>query len=129
MKYYVFILIAFGALVGCNKENSDDNCIEHEIAHLTSVNAPSTGVVNEAVEIEVNFNIKNSCGSFIGFEESNNGNSRTIKVNNKYEGCICMEVLEMKTVIYTFKAVGAGEYELKFMSGEDDYIAVVITIT
>lgn len=129
MRYYIFILIAFAAVISCNKESSNDNCVDYETAYVTSVNGPSTGTVNQDLEFEVDFNIKNGCGKFFGFEESNNVNSKIIKVNTKYEGCVCTDIFVMQTEIYTFRATVAGDYELKFLSGEDEYIVVVISIT
>ena len=129
MKYYIIILLALVSFVSCNKDDSGNNdCVEQETAYVTSVNAPSTGSINETIAIEVNFDLKNSCGYFKDFIERIDGNSRTIKVNTEYNGCICLQVIKSETVNYIFKASTSGDYELKFKSGEDDYIVVVITI-
>lgn len=129
MKYYIIILLALIGFVSCNNDDSNDNnCIEQEIAYVTSVNAPTTGSLNENIEIEVNFDLKNSCGSFKDFIESIEGNSRTIEVNSIYEGCICLQVIKSETITYAFKVSSPGDYELKFKSGENEYIIVVITI-
>lgn len=129
MKYYIIILVALVSFVSCDKDDSSDNdCVEQQLAYVTSLNAPSTGSINERVEIEVNFDLKNSCGNFKDFIESIDGNSRTIQVNAEYDGCICLQVIKSETVTYTFKASTSGDYELKFKSREDEYIIVVITI-
>ena len=129
MKYYIIILLALISFVSCDKDDASNNdCVEQETAYVTSVNAPSTGSLNENIEIEVNFDLKNSCGSFKDFFESIEGNSRTVEVNSIYEGCICLQVIKSETITYAFKVSSPGDYELKFKSGEDEFIIVVITI-
>ncbi len=128
MKYYIFTVIVFAALIGCTKENSNDTCVEEEFAYATNVQAPSTGTINQDVEIEIDFNIKNSCGNFNGFKESAQGNSRIIRVSTLYEGCRCLQVVEKKTATYIFNTSVPGDYELKFVSAEGDYIVVELTI-
>ena len=129
MKYYIIILLALIGFVSCNKvDSNDNNCIEQEIAYVTSVNAQTTGSLNENIEIEVNFDLKNSCGSFKDFIERIDGNSRAIEVNTLYEGCVCLQVIKSETIIYNFKASSPGDYEMKFKSAENEYIIVIITI-
>lgn len=130
MKYYIIIFLALISFVSCDKDDSSDNndCVEQETAYVTSVNAPSTGSISETIKVEVNFDLKNSCGNFKNFIESIDANSRTIEVNTEYDGCICLQVIKSETVTYTFEASTSGDYKLKFKSGEDDYIVVVITI-
>ncbi|MGO3183020.1 MAG: hypothetical protein ACTIJ9_09335 [Aequorivita sp.] len=129
MKYYVIILLVLVSFLSCDKNDSNDNdCMEQEIAYVTSINAPSTGTINKTIEVEVDFDLKNSCGSFKDFTESINGNSRTIEANAEYDGCICLQVIKSETITYAFEATTPGDYELKFMSGENEYIIVVITI-
>lgn len=128
MKRFILNLMVIVVLISCNNHNAEDNCVEQEIAYVTKVNAPTSGIVNETIEIEVNFNITNSCGKFDGFEESNSGNSKIIKVKTLYEGCVCTEIFRMETVTYNFTAVVAGDYELKFLKGENEYFVVMISI-
>jgi len=129
MKYFTFLLITFFLFVSCNKEYSnDDECLELETAYVTNVNAPSTGVINETIEIEVNFKVKNSCGNFNNFEEESIGNSKLINVIAIYDDCPCLQVIGAQTAAYFFSASVPGNYELKFRSGPDDFIIAVITI-
>lgn len=116
-------------LSSCSKDDSNTNCLEYDIAYVTSVRAPSIGRVGETIEMEVDFNLKNSCGSFESFKESIDGLSRTIKINTKYEGCECLHVIVPKTEANSFKASVPGEYEFKFKSGETEYIIIFITVT
>lgn len=128
MKKLLLIFFVTVLITGCSNQNSENNCVEQEVSFITEVRAPHSGIVNKKIEIEVSFNIKNGCGKFLGFEESNTLNSKIIKVNTIYEGCVCTEIFEMKTVIYNFTATEAGIYELKFLKGENEYIVVMITI-
>ena len=116
-------------MVSCDKNDSKDNdCFEQETAYITTINAPRTGLINESIEIEVNFDLKNSCGRFKEFIESFDGDSRTVEVNAEYDGCICLHEIKSELATYLFKTSNTGEYELKFKSGEDEYIIAVITI-
>ena len=57
MKNSLLFLIVIGLFTNCSNQNSDYNCVEREVAFVTSVHAPNSGIVNENIEIEVNFNI------------------------------------------------------------------------
>ena len=116
-------------MVSCYKNDSKDNdCFKQETPYIATINAPTTGLIIESIEIEVNFDLKNSCGRFKEFVESFDGDSRTIAVSAEYDGCICLQVIKSETVTYLFKTSNPREYELKFKSGEDEYIIAVITI-
>ena len=131
MKTYLFLFLAICTLSGCNNDDNtslDDCPITFETAYVESANAPASGIVGENIAIDVLFNVKNGCGSFNAFEESIMGNSRTIIVSAKYEGCFCTQAIVNLNAIYNFKADVAGEYELKFKSGENDYVLVTISI-
>lgn len=128
MKYLNYILISFTLLVSCNNEGNNDDCIEYETAYVTSVNSPVSGSVNETINIDLNFNVKNGCGNFHNFIETDDGNTKTIEIIAKYEGCPCIQAIIPKTVIYEFEAQNAGTYTLKFKSNETDFIEAILTI-
>lgn len=110
---------------------SDDDqkkCIGFRPEFITDVRAPSTGIINQTVEIEVDFVVYNGCGKFNKFFESGNDYSKTIGVEAKYEGCICTQNIPTITAIYELTPNTPGEYELNFKSGESDFITVNISI-
>ena len=115
--------------MSCNDDNKEeDECITNKIEYVTSVNSPNTGTINDTVNIEVNFGVFNGCGGFGKFIESENGNIRNIKVEAKYEGCICTQDAPIRTVNYEFKTANSGNYELKFKSSPTEFIIVNLTI-
>jgi uncharacterized lipoprotein NlpE involved in copper resistance len=61
----VVSIIVFGLLSGCNiDQEKEGECVSNKIEYVTSVNSPSTGSVNEAINIEVSFKVFNGCGGF-----------------------------------------------------------------
>ena len=129
---FFFVLIFISSLlISCDNDNDNDKineCIEYEIGYITSIDAPTTGSVNENINIEVNFGVFNGCGRFEKFIETENGNVRTIEVEAKYEGCICTQDAPIRTTNYEFTASNAGEYELNFKSSPTEFITVNLTI-
>lgn len=129
MKYYLFVIVFFSALISCNNDDDQDDCgSTFETAFVDSINAPETGNVGETIPVEVVFLVANGCGVFNKFEETSNGNSQTIVVKAEYECRACTQAIERKAVTYNFSASVPGDYELKFKSGLDEYIIVNITI-
>lgn len=122
----LFIFSLFSSCV--NDDDNVEECIAYVNPYVTSVNAPSTGMVNEIVSIEVNFDVINGCGSFNQFIETENGNTTTIEVEAKYEGCVCTAVVLELTTTYEFMTDTPGDYELKFKSGATEFITVNLTI-
>jgi len=126
----LIILILISSLtISCdNDEDINNECIEYATGYVTSVNAPDIGIVNETINIEVNFGVYNGCGKFEKFIETKNGNVRIIEVETKYEGCICTQDASIRTTNYKFIANNVGEYELKFKSSQTEFITVLLTI-
>ncbi|EKB48204.1 hypothetical protein [Cecembia lonarensis] len=125
-KIFLFFLLAI--LVSCSDDDSEE-CIGYRPENVTEVNSPSSGRINESIEIEVKFAVYNGCGKFEKFIESRSKHSKIIEVQAKYEGCICTDNIPIITAIYEFTPSAIGEYELKFKSGETDYITVNIAVT
>ena len=122
--------IIFGLTISCNKDDDskDEVCITNQIAYVTSVDSPDTGNVNQIINIEVKFGVSNGCGTLGKFIETNSGNTRTIEVEAKYEGCICTQDAPIRTVNYEFIPTNTGDYELKFKSSPTEFITVNLTI-
>lgn len=129
LKVLIFLVLIFSLTTSCSHDDDKNNeCVDYEIGYVTSVSAPNTGAINETVNIEVNFGVFNGCGGFGKFIETENGNSRTIEVEAKYEGCICTQDAPIRTTNYEFTASNAGEYELNFISSPTEFITVNLTI-
>jgi hypothetical protein len=128
MKNILLIIISILTLSSCNKDSNEDNCIEYQTAYVTNVIAPTSGAINEELSIEAQFSVNNGCGNFSKFIEAGTGNSRTIVIQAKYEGCICTHAVETRNVNYFFRTQTPGVYEFKFKSDENEFIIVNITI-
>jgi hypothetical protein len=126
-KYLIILSILLSINISCS-ENDKNDCIENKLAYVTSVDSPSNGVINEIINIEVNFQVNNGCGEFGEFIETQNGNVKIIEVKARYEGCICTDNLPIRKMNYEFKTQNSGNYELRFKSSETDYIKVNLLI-
>ncbi len=126
-KYLIILSILLSINISCS-ENDKNDCIENKLAYVTSVDSPSNGVINEIINIEVNFQVNNGCGEFGKFIETQNGNVKIIEVKARYEGCICTYNLPIRKVNYEFTTQNSGNYELRFKSNETDYIKVDLLI-
>ena len=121
-------IMIFGLLVNCNDDDNEDECITSKTEYVTSVNSPTTGMVNQAINIEVKYAVHNGCGGFGKFIETENGNTRIIEVEAKYVGCICTQNVPILTVNYEFITNNAGDYKLNFKSSPTEFITVNLTI-
>lgn len=128
MKNIFLALISFVFLVSCaNDDNGTDNCVSFSEAYVNSVepieNADAAGFL-----FKVKFNVMNGCGGFGSFEETVEGNTITVKVIAKYEGCVCTEAIEARDAVYSFNPTTPGTYTLKFQNTEDTFITETVTL-
>ena len=128
MKKIVLITIMFVVALSCEKNEENENCLEYKNSFVLNIDAPSNGTVNEDIIIEVFFSVINGCGNFNKFIEVENGNTTTIEVQAKYEGCFCTHAVETRSINYIFSTQTAGDYEFKFKSGENEFITAIITV-
>ncbi len=134
LNFLVLILISV-VIINCDKDDKyhkdnhkNDECIDYTIAFVTDVNAPTNGMVNETINIKVDFQVFNGCGGFNRFIETEKGNVKTIAVEAKYQGCFCAQNAPIRTVNYQFKALNKGKYELNFKSGATEFKTINLTI-
>ncbi|MFI2742756.1 hypothetical protein ACG2LH_08455 [Zhouia sp. PK063] len=127
LNFIIFIFICT-LVSSCDSDDKNDECIQNEIGYVTTLTAPSSGSVNETINIEVNFRVFNGCGKFGKFMETENGNTRTIEVEAKYEGCNCTQDAPIRTTNYEFVANSPGNYTLKFKSSPTEFITVNLVI-
>lgn len=127
MKPKLILTLLLFVIFSCSKE-PENSCIENRIAYVTSINSPSTGNVNENINIEVSFGVNNGCGNFGKFIETQNGNIKTIEVEARYEGCVCTMDAPTRKTNYIFKTQNSGNYILKFKSSSTEFITVNLTI-
>lgn len=127
MKPRLILSLLLIVIFSCSKEQ-DNNCVENRIAYVTSLNSPSIGTVNENINIEVSFGVNNGCGNFGKFIEIQSGNTKTIEVEARYEGCVCTMDAPTRKTNYVFKTQNSGNYVLKFKSSSTEFITTNLTI-
>ena len=124
----VFILLIF-VLPGCGKTTEDPVCDYHVRAYVTSVTGATTAIVNQEIDLNVFFGVVNSCGLFESFTETTSGNSTTINVAARYNGCYCSQTAQIRNTVYKFKRTAAGTYNLLFYLSETSFLTYTITVT
>jgi len=122
MKLKLLILLA--VVSGCAKKTTavDENCIRYADAYVSSIETAAANTIN------VSFPVNGGCGQFNKFVETTSGNTRTIKVNAVYKGCMCTMDIPTRTTTYQFKETKPGTYYLKFVSGQDQFITDTVVI-
>lgn len=131
MKNIKTILVSYfflAFLISCT-DDDPEKCVGTRTENVSEVNAPASAEIKELILIEVQFQVTNGCGNFDRFLESGSERFKTIEVQAKYEGCICPQVFKTITAVYEFDPPSPGAYELKFRSGENEFITVNILIT
>lgn len=125
-----FLFIVSTCLIlctGCNKK-AKNVCLAYPVAPALSVEGVTSGNVNQDIPFNVAFALINGCGSFSRFEESAIGNTITVNVITKYEGCVCAEIYGEQKKEYFFKRSIPGNYQIKFNKGDNTYITKDIFI-
>lgn len=109
-------------------ETFDQVCISYEQAPVLSANVPTSGNVNQVIPITMNFEVRNGCGGFGSITETNSGNTKTITVKAKYEGCFCTQVIGNIQTTYNFTATTTGIHTIKFLQPDGNFLTYTITI-
>ena len=130
-KSVMFLTVLFCVLslveTGCTG-NSTENCSSIQQAFISKVDGSKTGNINQDIPFTVYFGINNGCGKYGSITETVSGNTRTVSVNAKYEGCVCTAMASVISTIYTFKTSQSGIYYLKFSQGNNSFIIDTLTI-
>ena len=127
---WVFISLAtlFSIIASCNKAKIVKSCIQYKNAAVTKIEGPTSGNVNQVLNLTVFFGCFNGCGQFGSFEQTTTGNLTTINVIAKYEGCICTQDAPIRQTVYNFKATEPGVYNINFEQTQGSYLTHTIII-
>lgn len=109
-------------------ETFDQVCLSYRHAHVLSANVPKNGNVNKTIPIDISFTINNGCGGFGTITEINSGNTKTITVNAKYEGCFCTQNMGTVKIKYNFIAAKKGKHTIIFSQPDGKSLMYIINI-
>ncbi len=109
-------------LTNCDKKKNTSDCLSYQVAPITNINGPSTGTVNQDINFILSFGIFNGCGQFGNIEHNSNADTTTIKVNAKYQGCVCTQIAGTLQTTYTFRSTQPGTYYFKFLQADANYL-------
>ncbi len=111
----------------CDSKTNDEQCVSFVPEGIDAVTLiPTTDMTGAAFNVA--FYVNNGCGNFGSFEEIVNGNSITIKVIAKYEGCVCTDDIPLRESVYTFTSNTSGTYLLKFIKADGTFITETVVI-
>ena len=129
-NFIIFTCLVFSILVlsSCNKTQDDNKCLSYIKAPVIKVEGPNTGLVNQDINLTVSFGCFNGCGQFENFEQTSNGDTTTINVIAKYEGCLCTQDVPIRQATYKFKVTQTGTYYLKFLQTGKTYLTDTIRV-
>lgn len=109
-------------------EPFNDFCISYKHADILFAEVPDSGTVNQTIPIPIIFEIVNGCGMFGNIVETNSGATKTIKLNSKYEGCVCTEIMGEVQTTYNFVATTAGTHTINFLQPTGEFLTYTINI-
>lgn len=128
-----FLVLSIIMIASCDvssDDNTSNNCSKIVGVGTISVTGPDTATANEEITLEVDFAVNNSCGEFLKFVQSQqSGNELIVTVNAVYTGCSCIDLEEVKTAPFKFKALSAGVYKLKFRKTNTEFITHTVTVS
>jgi len=131
LKYFTkcsFLILAVFILCSCNKNHDEQPCVSFNKAQVIRIEGPITASVNQEIPLTVSFSCMNGCGQFGNFEESTVGNTTTIILNAKYQGCVCTQDIPTRQTLYSFKKTQTGTYFLKFWETANTFFTYTITV-
>ena len=123
---YLFIFFCF-LLNACSESQTPNECVSFAETSIEGVELIPT-IDMLGATFKVDFGISNGCGKFNKFVETINGNTRTIKVIAKYEGCICTQDASIKSANYVFTTTTTGSYTLKFQKADGTFFTETVVI-
>jgi len=129
-KLFALLFISATVLTSCEGENEEplvDNCINFIETGINSV-SEIPGDFASGTAYRVTFNCSSGCGNFDSFEEIVEGNTRTIKVIAKYEGCTCTDDTPLREATYGFNPTVPGIYTLKFLKTDGTFFTETFVV-
>lgn len=127
LKTLAVVLFISTSLASCNNDDGGET-IMLKNSYINSVEGPITGTVNQRITLTTKYTAENGCGEFSQFNETINGNSKTIDVQVKYVGADCGSTPTEITTPYTFEVIEPGTYTFKFKKNASQFITHVVTI-
>ncbi|BAO55035.1 hypothetical protein NMS_1026 [Nonlabens marinus S1-08] len=120
--------MTFIALVVVNSCGEKEESNSYEVAYVTAVDAPTSVKVNEPVNINVSFEVRNGCGMFEKFEETKDGQLITLEVKASYKDGMCTQAIKTITADYTFTPREKGDYQIRFKSSPTAFKTVDLPV-
>ena len=109
-------------------ETFDQVCLTTEHTNVIAAIVPANGNLNQSIPVDITFEIINGCGAFGNIVETISGNTTTLIVNAKYEGCFCTQVMGELNTSYNFIPTTTGVHTIKFQQPNGEFLTYTINI-
>jgi len=124
-NYFLILFVLIGLLAGCGKVG---DCKEEKYASAVVSDFPDSLHKSAAYPLKVQYIIENSCGSFVGFEETKTGNTTDVRIKTIYDGCNCTLEFSQQESFYEIKQDSVGTYHYNFWLDETDFDSYTLTV-
>lgn len=128
MKKILFAMMAATVLISsCEGDDAEQKCIAFRNEGIEAIE-PVEVADMAGYAYKMKFHCTDGCGDFDSAQETVSGNTRTIKVLAKYEGCFCTQDIPERSGIYTFNPMQSGTYTLKFDKGNGEFVTETVVV-
>jgi len=115
----LILSIGLFTLMSCDGQ---EDCESTEEAFIVSSEIVDTADVNQAVDVDVEFDVSNGCGAFSGGVMSTDTSTNVVSVvtNALYSGCVCTQAIVRVEGTLNYIPTKVGTYIFEFK--QDDVV-------
>lgn len=125
---YSFICFSVLIFISSCKLDSTGDCYAEAPALPVSVDAPSTGMLNQPININVQFQIGNGCGSFLRNDSYTDGDTTEVVIRAKYQGCVCTQQIVGGQQTFQYTPTRTGAHYFRYFISEGVYLKDTIWV-
>lgn len=117
LLFVLFMIFLFS----CRTENETD-CLSYVSSPVTQVSMPDSGIINQPININIQYNAINGCGNFNNFNVNTISDTIIISLVVKYEGCVCTMIFQNLQSTYLYSASNLGYVYFKFPQSDSSFL-------
>jgi hypothetical protein len=99
----VAILSSIFIITSCER-----TCLYKDFGYFTEVSVPDTVSINQTIEIETSFYLKNDCGRFYEFFVDKRDDIIIVRANAEYYACDCVQGFVTKEEVFRYTPTSMG---------------------
>ena len=122
-----FMLTILLTLNACKLDASGD-CYFEAPAYPTAVDGPSTGTLNQPINLNMTFQLANGCGSYLRTETYTDADTTEVIIRARYQGCVCTQQLITTQQTYTYTPSRTGAHYFRYYISDGNYLRDTIWV-